>query len=64
MMATLYLLEQKTILRKRGRRLLLCQRPPASRRYSAVLQKDIILDLPCADVDHVMLFQPVVEPAS
>lgn len=55
-MATLYLVEQNTILRKRGNRFLLCKRPPASRRYCAVLQRDIILDLPCADVDHVMLF--------
>lgn len=55
-MSTLYLLEQNSILRKQGERLLVCQRPPASRRYSAVLQSDIILDLPCADVEHVMLF--------
>ena len=55
-MRTLYLIEQNTILRKRGNRLLLCKRPPASRRYSAVLQKDILLDLPCANVDHVMVF--------
>lgn len=55
-MATLYLIEQNSILRKRGQRLLVCKRPPASRRYSAVLQKDIIRDLPAADVDHVMLF--------
>jgi CRISPR-associated protein Cas1 len=55
-MATLYLVEQNTILRKQGKRLLICRRPPASRRYSAVLQKDIIRDLPAADVDHVMLF--------
>ncbi|RMG21470.1 MAG: CRISPR-associated endonuclease Cas1 [Methanobacteriota archaeon] len=55
-MATLYLIEQNSILRKRGNRLLVCKRPPASRRYSAVLQKDIIRDLPAADVDHVMLF--------
>lgn len=55
-MATLYLIEQNSILRKQGERLLVCRRPPASRRYSAVLQKDIIRDLPAADVDHVMLF--------
>lgn len=55
-MATLYLVEQNTILRKQGNRLLVCHRPPASRRYSAVLQKDIIRDLPAADLDHVMLF--------
>jgi CRISPR-associated protein Cas1 len=55
-MATLYLVEQNTILRKQGNRLLLCKRPPANRRYSAVLQGDILLDLPAADVDHVMLF--------
>jgi len=55
-MATLYLTEQNSILRKQGERLLVCQRPPANRRYSAVLQSDILLDLPCADVEHVMLF--------
>jgi len=55
-MAILYLIEQNSILRKRGERLLVCRRPPASRRYSAVLQKDIIRDFPAADVDHVMLF--------
>ena len=55
-MATLYLIEQNTILRKQGQRLLLCKRPPAKRRYSAVLQGDIVLDLPAADVEQVMLF--------
>ena len=55
-MATLYLIEQNTILRKQGQRLLLCKRPPAKRRYSAVLQGDILLDLPVGDVDQVMLF--------
>lgn len=55
-MATLYLVEQNSILRKQGDRLLVCHRPPASRRYSAVLQSDIIRDLPVTDVDHIMLF--------
>lgn len=56
MKGILYLVQQNTILRKRGKRLLLCHRPPASRRYSAVLQKDIILDLPIVDVSQVMIF--------
>ncbi len=55
-MPTLYLIHQNSILRKRGQRFLLCKRPPASRRYTAVLQKDIILDLPATDIHHVMLF--------
>lgn len=56
-MPTLYLIEQNTYLRKRGDRLLLCRRPQTvSKRSSTPRNDDILLDLPCADVDQVMLF--------
>lgn len=55
-MPTLYLIQQNTILRKRGKRFLLCRRPPASRRYTAVLQKDILRDIPANNIQQVMLF--------
>jgi len=54
-MPTLYILQQNSVLRKRGNRLLLCKHSSASSR-SSVLQGDILLDVPCADVDHVMIF--------
>ncbi len=55
-MATLYLIEQNTVLRKSGKRLLFCKRPPGNRRSPGVRQGDILIDLPCEDVDHVMIF--------
>jgi CRISP-associated protein Cas1 len=54
-MATLYLIEQNTVLRKTGDRLLLCKKPHG-RKGGAPRVDEILLDLPCADVDHVMLF--------
>ncbi len=53
-MATLYLIEQNTVLRKTGDRLLLCKK--SSGKGGGPRVDDILLDLPCADVDHVMLF--------
>lgn len=56
-MPTLYLIEQNTYLRQSGDRLLLCRRPQKiSKRSATPKVDDILLDLPCADVDHVMLF--------
>ena len=55
-MATLYLIEQNTILRKSGDRVLLCSKPPGTRTTSHVSQKEIQLEIPCADIDQVMLF--------
>ncbi len=56
-MPTLYLIEQNTYLRQSGDRLLLCRRPQKiSKRSAPPRVDDILLDLPCADVDHVMLF--------
>ena len=55
-MATLYLIEQNTILRKSGDRLLYCHKPPGTSTKVGVRQQEILIDLPCADVDHVMLF--------
>jgi CRISPR-associated protein Cas1 len=54
-MATLYLIEQNTVLRKTGDRLLLCKKPHG-RKGGSPRVDEILLDLPCADVDHVMLF--------
>jgi len=53
-MSTLYLIEQNTVLRKTGDRLLLCKKSHGKSGGPRV--DDILLDLPCADVDHVMLF--------
>jgi len=55
-MATLYLIEQNTILRKTSERLLLCRKPAASKKSSGYTQNDILLELPCSDVEQVMLF--------
>lgn len=54
-MPTLYLIEQNTYLRKAGDRLLLCKRSVQGKGRPAHAD-EIILDIPCADVDHVMLF--------
>ncbi len=56
-MATLYLVEQNTILRKSGDRLLICKKPSTKKTTTTHLtQDDIKLDLPCADIDQVMIF--------
>lgn len=55
-MAVLYLLEQNTILRKSGKRLLFCHKPPGASSKPGVRERDILIDLPCEDVDQVMLF--------
>lgn len=55
-MATLYLIEQNTILRKSGDRLLLCRKPPVNRYSPGVRQDDILVEWPCSDIDHVMVF--------
>ncbi|MCA9741391.1 CRISPR-associated endonuclease Cas1 [candidate division KSB1 bacterium] len=54
-MPTLYLIEQNTYLRKSGDRLLLCKKSVQGKGRPAHTD-EIILDLPCADVSHVMLF--------
>lgn len=55
-MSTLYLIEQRTILRKTSDRLLLCRMRTAAERRSHVTQGEILLEIPCADVDYVMAF--------
>ena len=56
-MATLYLIEQNTIIRKTGDRLLICKKPPARKTTTThVTQEEIILEIPCADIDQVMIF--------
>ncbi|MDW7679423.1 MAG: CRISPR-associated endonuclease Cas1 [bacterium] len=55
-MATLYLLEQNTILRKTSDRLRLCRMRTPGERRSHVTQGEVLLELPCADIDQVMLF--------
>jgi len=56
-MATLYLIEQNTVLRKTSDRLVLTKKQPnehtTDKGYS---QAGILLELPCADIDQVMLF--------
>lgn len=55
-MGTLYLVEQNTVLRKTSDRLRLCKKPNYSKRSGYVSQDEVILELPCADIDQVMLF--------
>lgn len=55
-MATLYLIEQNTVLRKTSERLRLCCKPSRWDRSPGVRVDDILLELPCADIDQVMLF--------
>jgi len=55
-MATLYLIEQNSVLRKTSDRLTLCKRPEHARKSPGVRIEDILLELPCEDVDQVMLF--------
>ena len=55
-MGVLYLVEQNTVLRKSGERLVFCKKPPSSRKSSGLRQYDILMEWPCADVEHVMVF--------
>jgi|YNPBryantNP2012_1023418.scaffolds.fasta_scaffold08369_4 CRISPR-associated protein Cas1 len=55
-MATLYLIEQNTILRKTSDRLRLCRLRTPHERKSHVTEGEVLLELPCADIDHVMVF--------
>ena len=55
-MASLYLIEQNTILRKSGDRLLLCRKPPVNRYSPGVREDDVLVEWPCSDIDHVMVF--------
>ena len=55
-MATLYLVEQNTILRKSGDRVVFCKRPPSKRMSPGLRQMDVLMEWPCADVEQVMLF--------
>lgn len=55
-MATLYLVEQNTVLRKTSERLRLCSKPSRWHKSPGVRVDDILLELPCADIDQVMLF--------
>jgi CRISPR-associated protein Cas1 len=54
--AVLYLVEQNTVIRKSGRRVLICRRPQKGKTSGYVRQDDILLDLPCADIDQMMIF--------
>jgi len=55
-MAVLYLMEQNVILRKSGDRILFCKRPSGKRRSPGLREGDILMEWPCEDVDHVMVF--------
>jgi len=56
-MATVYLIEQNTVLRKTSDRLVLTKKPPGERTTDkSYSQADVLLEIPCADIDHVMLF--------
>ncbi len=55
-MATLYLIEQNTILRKSSDRLILSRMMTDHPKSPGVRVRDILLELPCEDVDQVMLF--------
>ncbi len=55
-MPTLYLIEQNTVLRKTGDRLLLCSKPPRGKKGGPPRADEILREFPCGDIDHVMLF--------
>ncbi len=55
-MPTLYLIEQNTILRKTSDRLRLCKKRARSKTSTHVTEGEILLELPCSDIDQVMLF--------
>lgn len=55
-MAVLYLIEQNTILRKTSERLTLCRMRSHADKAEGVTVRDTLLELPCADVEQVMLF--------
>ena len=55
-MAVLYLMEQNAILRKSGDRIIFCKRPRVKRRTPGLREGDILMEWPCEDVDHVMVF--------
>lgn len=55
-MPTLYLIEQNTVLRKTGDRLRLCSKPAPGKKGGAPRVEDILLEVPCADISHIMLF--------
>jgi len=55
-MATLYLIEQNTILRKTSDRFRLCRMRTPNERKSHVTQGEILLEIPCANIDQVMIF--------
>ncbi len=56
-MATLYLIEQNTVLRKSSDHLLLTRKPPGTHTTTPSYNpSDVLLEIPCNDVDHVMVF--------
>lgn len=55
-MPTLYLIEQNTVMRKTSDRILLCRKPAGTRTTDHLNRNDILLELPCADIDQIMLF--------
>ena len=55
-MPSLYLTQQNTVLRKTSECLLFCRKPRPTRRGRPPIREDILLRIPCADVDQVMLF--------
>ncbi|MBN2093471.1 CRISPR-associated endonuclease Cas1 [candidate division KSB1 bacterium] len=55
-MPTLYLIEQNSILRKTSDRIQVCKRPQYGKKSGYVSQEEILLEIPCTDIDQVMLF--------
>jgi len=54
-MATIYLVEQNSVLRKTSDRLRLCKKP-YKRNSPGVRQGDILMEWPGEDIDHIMVF--------
>lgn len=55
-MPTLYLIEQNTTLRKTSDSLRLCKKPSSLKKSAYVSQEEVLLELPCSDIDQVMIF--------
>ncbi|MBN2414938.1 CRISPR-associated endonuclease Cas1 [bacterium] len=55
-MATIYLVEQNSVLRKTSGRLRLCKKYYQKRKTPGVRQADVLMEWPGDDIEHIMVF--------
>ncbi len=55
-MATIYLVEQNSVLRKTSGRLRLCKKYYQKRKTPGVRQTDVLMEWPGDDIEHIMVF--------